>query len=362
MGTSFSRLSATRAVERFIRQHALFTPEEPVLVGVSGGADSVFLLLALHALLPTLRLKLLVAHLDHGWRGEEAAADAQFVQALVARLNLPYYGTKVDTPAMAQAGHRSPEEAARAARYAFFAQVCRDHGIPTVTTGHTEDDQIETYLLAWLRGSGPAGLAAMSPTSPLPASGPQEDATSPTSGAPTVQPRIVRPLLTLSRGAIRRTLHHAGTPWREDPTNEDPRLLRNRVRRELIPLLESLSPGARQTILRAARLSRDAAEFLERQTAASAQSLFTVAEDRLLAPRAAFLEVDTALHAPLLRRAVKQLQGHTRDLEWAHVEGARRVIYSGRGGAVARLTPAVHLRLQHGTLVFQFTPHVDADD
>jgi tRNA(Ile)-lysidine synthase len=341
----FSRLPAVRSVERYIREHGLFESGETVLVGVSGGADSVFALLALLALHRLLGLDVHVAHLNHGWRGNGAAEDARFVAALAQHLQLPFHGATIDTKKLARDTRRSPEDAAREARYRFFATVCLERGIRKVVTGHNQDDQIETYLIAWLRGSGPAGLAAMAPCAPmLLPDAPHVPSTK-------ASLCLVRPLLSLSRRTVRRTLTQVGQAWREDPSNEDPRLLRSRVRAELVPLLESLSPGFRRVILRSAMLSQQAGAYLERQAAQAAAIHFVEIEGAYVAPRHAILALDPALQAPLIRHLVDRLQGHTRDLEWAHVEGALRLIRAGRGGASTQVTPAVQVRLARGQIV-----------
>src|SRR5581483_2646365 len=149
-----------------IRRHRLMAPGTLVVVAVSGGADSVFLLRSLHALAGPLSLRLHAAHFDHGWRGVEGRADAAFVEALCQSLGIPVTcGRAAGQPVPPG---ESPEAAARRQRYAFLAEVARRAGAQTIATGHNEDDQLETALIAWLRGSGPAGLAAMPWRGPVP--------------------------------------------------------------------------------------------------------------------------------------------------------------------------------------------------
>jgi tRNA(Ile)-lysidine synthase len=319
-------------VERAVRRHRLLARGQAVVVAVSGGGDSVFLLLSLHALAPRLQLALHVAHLDHGWRGASGAADAAFVAALAARLGLPYHGQRVAAPQLARAGRLSPEDAARRLRYAFLRDVCRDVGASTVATGHTQDDQVETILLAWLRGSGPEGQAPMEWAGPLPV----PDA----AGL-----RLVRPLLGLSRPAARAALRALDQDWREDATNADLDLPRNRLRLEVLPALESLSPGYRDAVVRAATLSAQAGAYLAQSACRAGAELFEAHGPALRAPRQDFLALDPALRGAVLRWAVCRLQGHTTDLEWAHVQGALETIERGRGGAVAWLSPRLRLRL-----------------
>lgn len=360
----FSRLPGVRQVERELRRRRTFTAGEVVVVAVSGGADSVFLTLALHALAPRLGITLHVAHLNHGWRGAAAEADAAFVGALAKRLGLAFHAHAVLARQVAQTEKRSPEEAARRLRYAYLRDIARDVGSAAVAVGHTQDDQLETTLLALLRGSGPAGLAAMDWEGALPA-------------PKAAGLRVVRPLLGLGREEVREALRAAGESWREDETNADPHLLRNRVRLELVPLLESLAPGARAAILRAAALSREADDFLDRQADGAARRLFspfaarpaadpaasaepTRGSEALAANRKSFLDLDPALQPRLLHAVVARLQGDAQGLESAHIRGALETIARGRGGAVAFLTPHVSLRLTRGQIVIErgATPEV----
>jgi len=335
LGPLSSKQPVFRKIERFIRTHQLLLPGDRVLAGVSGGADSVFLLLALHALAGPLQIELHVGHLNHGWRGAEAEDDAQFVQTLASALGVPFHTTHVDARALAIAARQSPEEGARDARYAFFAGTCTDHGLTAVATGHTKDDDVETVLLAWLRGSGPAGLRGISPAGTL----------------PETDVRLVRPMLDLTAAEVRRALRSAGVAWREDPTNLDLTLLRNRVRHELIPHLESLTPGFRKTILRSADLTRHAADYITRQVALHAAELFTPDENGLRANRKAFLSTDAALWDPLLIHAIRTLKENTLDVEAAHITAATRVIIRGRGGARVRLAQGVQLHLMRGQIL-----------
>jgi tRNA(Ile)-lysidine synthase len=338
-----SRTPFVRAVERTAQRHALFAAGSTVVLAVSGGADSVCLAHVLHALAPRLGLTLHVAHLDHGWRGAEAAADAAFAARLAARLALPFHQAAVDAPAYARAERLSPEEAARTLRYAFLRDVCLRTGAATVATGHNQDDRVETALIAWLRGSGPGGVAGMAWSGRL-------------LGAPEPALAVVRPLLDHRRDEIRATLRAWGEAWREDRSNDDPAYLRNRVRRDLVPLLEALSPGFRVTTLRSLDLLHAAAAFLRREAARAGAALFTRTPRAMAASCAAFLALDPALQSEVLRWAVAQLQHDTHDLEWRHVDAALETIRRGRGGAKVAVSPTVCLVLRRGQVVLQETP------
>ncbi len=239
------------AVRRAIAAHDLFPAAGIVIVACSGGADSLALLLALDALCgqagrayPAVSLH--VAHLDHGLRGAESAADAAFVAAEAARLGLD--ATIVTLTKADRADWRgSLEAAARGARYAFLRQVARQRGAAAIATGHTADDQAETVLLHLLRGSGLDGLAGMRPSN----------------GA------IIRPLLDCWRSATEEFCRDMGRTPRDDSSNRDPRYLRNRVRHELIPLAEQLQPRCKAALVRNAALIADDRAALEAATDAA---------------------------------------------------------------------------------------------
>ena len=193
-------------VRRAIQRHKLIDPAETVVVGVSGGPDSLCLLHVLYQLAPDLSLRLHVAHLNHGLRGAEADADAAFVQKMAAGWGLPVSIERVDVAALAQQAGMSLEEAARHARYSFLAGVARRVGARIIAVGHTADDQAETVLMHFLRGSGLAGLRGMQPASGLGFWTPKAELGTGTSAA-----ILVRPLLSVTSSRCARLLRQAGS-------------------------------------------------------------------------------------------------------------------------------------------------------
>ncbi|MCG2661148.1 MAG: tRNA lysidine(34) synthetase TilS, partial [Kiritimatiellae bacterium] len=229
-----------------IRRHNLLARGQHILVGVSGGADSVALLAVLRRLAPAWKLRLTVAHLNHGIRGPAAAADAAFVAGLARRWKLEFVGGKVNVPVQARRRGISLEMAGRSARYGFFAKAARTHHCDAVATAHTADDQAETILLNLARGAGAAGLA----------------------GIPYIGRHgalnVVRPLRDVGRASVERFLARGRLAWREDATNADPAFLRNRVRHEVLPFLEErLNPGIRLALLRASDILTRENEWLD---------------------------------------------------------------------------------------------------
>jgi len=232
-----------------IRKQDLFKRGERVLVAVSGGADSVALLCALHELAPLLEISLAVAHLNHCIRGKDSDADAEFVRKLAKRLNISFTGKRINVPEMAKRTGLSMEMAAREARYSFFLETARRLKAGVIATAHTANDQAETVLLKLARGAGMRGLAGI----------PREIFHS---GI-----RVVRPLLDVSRKEIERFLKDRKQIWRQDHTNLDPAYLRNRVRHEVLPFLEKkLNPDIRQALIRTADILLKEDEWLDELT------------------------------------------------------------------------------------------------
>jgi tRNA(Ile)-lysidine synthase len=229
-----------------LREPCGIRPGDALLVGVSGGADSVALAYLLAHLRTPLGLRLTLAHLHHGLRGADADADEAFVRLLAGRLGLEAVFGRCDVAARAARTGESVEMAARAERRAFFRKQAAERGTGLLALAHTADDQAETVLLRLARGAGPRGLGAM----PWRA---ERDGLV-----------VVRPFLGLRREALRAFLTVHGLRWREDASNQDDRFLRVRVRREVLPLFERrLNPASVEAICRAAALLRDEAAALD---------------------------------------------------------------------------------------------------
>ena len=313
---------------------------EPVVVAASGGADSTALLLALAELTESKRLALglRVAHLDHGLRGEAGAEDARSVARLSAGLGLEAEIGRASVAGRARASRDNLEQAARRERYEFLARAARAARASVVLTAHTLDDQAETFLLAMLRGGGADGLGAMRPRRAL-------DAASP----PVV---LARPLVSWARrDETEGYCRERGVAWRADAMNEDERFARVRVRRRLLPLLETFNPRVREALARTAELLRadaaaldeSAARLLEEATDDGAQPRPDAESAGEIGRAAAPLRVE-ALAAgaeAVRRRALRQWlaagRGDLRRLELRHVESVERLLAGTRGGRVAEL-------------------------
>ncbi len=222
-----------------------------LLVAVSGGADSVCLLHALHELAPDMGLEPVAVHLNHRIRGTAADEDAAFVAETAQRLGVPCRIGACDVPRKARREGVSLEMAARDARYRFFARVARKCGGAAVATAHTRDDQAETVLLKLARGAGPGGLSGILPDTVI-------------HGL-----RVLRPMLSIDRPEVLRYLRDRGIAWREDESNRDTGFLRNRVRHEVLPVLtQTLNPAIKDVLARTGEILREENAWLNALAAA----------------------------------------------------------------------------------------------
>lgn len=341
--TLHPRRSIRARVRRFILDHGLLRPGEGVLVGVSGGPDSTCLLLILAALRPSLRFRLHAAYFDHGLRGPGAAAREQrFVRSLAEALAVPLRCGVGDVRGHARAHRRSLEEAARELRYRFLAEAAREAGCEAVAVGHTQDDQAETVLLHLLRGSGVRGLAAMAPASSWPVAGGD--------GAP----RLVRPLLGVSHDDTEGCCRDVGLAPQQDPSNRSRAHLRNRVRRELLPLLRRYNPRIDEALARLAGAAAADIELLEGLAAvALADEPSGGGVVRLKRRRLAALA--PALRGHAVRLAVGRLLGDVRGLGERHVRALLRAS-EGRTGAQLQLPRGLRAEVTRDTLVLSTAP------
>lgn len=229
-------------VRRYAAQQSLWSAETRVIAAVSGGSDSVGLFVLLQQLAGAGACRLAgLAHLHHQIRGAEADADAQFCRDLAARAGVPAMIGEADVPALARQAGVSLEVAGRDARQRFYAEVLAGEGAACIATAHTRDDQAETVLLRLVRGAGATGLSGMAPR----------------------RDHLVRPLLEVSRAELREYLAAAGESWREDATNADRAIPRNRIRHNVLPELRAVNAQADMALARAAGILRTDAAFLD---------------------------------------------------------------------------------------------------
>jgi tRNA(Ile)-lysidine synthase len=287
-----------RNIRKTIQRFAMLQPGDRVVIGVSGGADSMTLLHILWGLRAEYHLSLVVAHLDHGLR-PEAAEDKSFVKKAASDLGVPFFSRKVDVGARCREEHLNLQEAAREARYQFLAEIARDQEASRIALGHTADDQAESIIMRFLRGSGSRGL----------------------SGIPPVREGvIIRPLIETWRSEIESFLREKKFPYRIDASNQSTHFLRNRVRHELLPLLQEYNPRVRQTLVQMAEIFRAEESFWQGMVEEKFPSLIKSKKKKSLTLDIPLLVAQPyPLRLRIFRFALETLLGNVRRLSFVHI-------------------------------------------
>ena len=270
---------------RTLRTYQMVPRRGRVLVALSGGPDSVALLHILRELEAADEVVVAgVAHFNHQLRGHAADADEHFCRELAAGLDLPIEVASEDVRAMARAQHRSVEDAARIARYAFFETAADRLSADAIAVGHSLDDQAETFLLRLIRGAGARGLAGIRPRAG----------------------RVIRPLIEISRDDLRAYAAERQLAFREDGTNDDVSIPRNRVRHRLMPRLRECSPAVAEVLAREAELAREDEDFLSRAAIDFAASVVLVSRRGIEVDAAAVGGAPPALASRVIRDALER--------------------------------------------------------
>lgn len=310
-----------------------------ILVAVSGGPDSVALLYALSRVSAGMDIRLHVAHLNHSFRGDESDLDAEYVRELSASLGLESTIEKIDVPGVCEATRSSAEEAARHVRYEFLERTADAVGAHRIALAHTADDQIETALMNYLRGTGIDGLAGMPP----------------------VRGRIIRPLIEVGRTAVEDYIAENSLHPRLDSTNLQPIYTRNRIRLELLPMLRrQYSSEIGRMILRLAELARDDSAYLNREADLALHSIALKQDDESLVLDAeALAKRPIAIKRRVTRQAIRMLKGDITDIGYVHVQSILRLLDAG-GNFDFDLPHGVHVERVYGGITFRLGVATDS--
>ncbi len=351
-----SRAPAVRVVERSIASTGIDFRGMPVIAAVSGGADSTFLAHSLVALQKRFRFHVSIGHVNHGWRPEAAAEDARFVAHLGQRLGLPVHVLAMAGNDGRNAMSGGPEAAARRGRYQFLASLALSTNSAAIMTGHTADDQVETALIALMRGRGPGSVAGMATVSPVPhapvtPSQPSHDRdVMDLDRRPSSTMVLLRPMLGLSAMVVRTALRDAEIEWQEDTTNDDLRHPRNRLRHRVLPELEAISPGFRDAFLRSLAITREMAN-IAMEAVDEASGNWKTIERGVQMPIDTLVGYSPFVQTALIRTALVRLGANPERIEAAHLHVATKMIARRRGRAHLEIADGYHIAVSKGSTV-----------
>ncbi len=288
----------TETVWNFILQHKMIESGDTVVVGVSGGADSVCLLFMLKEMRERLPFTLLVVHVEHGIRGEASRQDACFVKKLCETLSIPFRLFKEDVPTAAKNEKLSLEEAGRLARYRAFKKAADSYPSAKIAIAHHMDDQAETVLFHMIRGSGLRGLGGIAP----------------------VRDNIIRPLLCISRDEIEQYLEERRIVYCTDMTNQELIYSRNLLRNKAIPILEEIQEASVAHIVRAAKEVREAEDYIAHQAEILSKKAVRNEGQGFAVSVGALCKEEPVIRRQLIKNVLCDLFGEWKDLTRTHVD------------------------------------------
>ncbi len=315
-------------VRAAISKHAMLSGGETVLIGLSGGPDSVCLLIALDKLKEELNLKLHAVYIDHGLRPGETPAEIEFCKNLCEGLSVPFITKAIDVKAYAKEKGMNKQEAARELRYKIFEEVSAGIRADRIALGHTADDEIETFFMRFFRGAGPGGLA----------------------GIPPVRGRIIRPLIEVQRKEIEEFLDDQKQNYIVDSSNLKEDYFRNRLRLSFLPEIKRMNPNIVQTVSRTMEILREEERYFAIQVTKTLMKLICRKSDLKIELFLTPMEMmDKVMLRRVLRRAIDETKG-LRGMGFTHIEDIIGLIKQGRPGDRIYLPKGLRVIKNYGTL------------
>lgn len=315
---------AEEKVFSFMEARAMVQPGDKVILGVSGGADSVCLLFLLLEYRKKLPMELAVVHVNHGLR-PDAGADAAYVETLCRAQGVPFFLVEEDVGKLAAEEKCSEEDAGRRLRYRAFREVMRREGGTKVAVAHNAEDRAETMLLHLFRGSGLRGLCGIEP----------------------VRGDVIRPILCLERGEVEAYLRERGIAWRTDSTNDGDAHTRNRIRHHVLPYVErEVSGRAVAHMCRTADLISETEDFLRQQTALARERCMRDGNVNV----EAFSELPAVLQKRVILELLEELSPTGKDVSAVHVEDVRR-LFAEAGNRSVSLPFGIRFRRRYGEVI-----------
>ncbi len=331
----YSRLIEERAGET-IAKYRMLNKGDKVVIGVSGGPDSVCLVYVLRQLSNLWRLNLNIAHLNHGLRGKDSEEDLDFTRRLASRIGLPFWFEEIDVKAEIKKRGFSEEEGARILRYEFFLRVSRKIGAKKIALGHSKDDQSETVLMRLVKGAGPLGLCGIPPLREW-------------QGV-----AIVRPLFDVWRKEILEYLKEKNIDYRLDSTNVSSIYLRNRIRNELIPYLaREFNPNIKEILANTAENLGVVYEYLHKQGLKKFHSAALKSDTKVVLNLEKIKGYSSAIQREIFRNAVKELKGDLRRIRYQHWKEFESLIEIRPTGSVVDLPGDISVEKRRKEIIFK---------
>lgn len=324
-------------VHSFIRQHHMIEKGDFIAVGVSGGADSVCLLLLLCGLRKEFELTLKVVHVNHSIR-KEAGEDQQFVEKLCEKLEVPWITFVEDAKATAKRESMSLEEAGRMIRYRCFRKVLKQHGGGKIAVAHHQNDQAETILYRMARGTGIQGLRGME----------------------AVRADVIRPLLCLSKTEILSYLKEKNQSWMEDASNEDNTYARNKIRNQVIPVLQQVNSRAAEHIFSLSEEIEEWSRYLDQVLSKAWESCVTCSEHECRIDLTRFLEEPEPVRRLLAKQTIEQTAGRKKDIEKVHIQNFCELAFKETGKSID-LPYGLRVIKTYGEMLVETTGKREAD-
>lgn len=324
-------------VEKANRRYRLFRKGDSLVLGVSGGPDSVALLALLSKMRRKYGFRIVVAHLNHGLQQKPAARCQALVRRMAAGLKLPFYKKNVRLKTLAARHKRSVEEMGRLERYLFFEEIAKKVSATKIVTAHTLDDQAETVLMRMIRGSGLRGLG----------------------GIPCRRKQgrfeVVRPLILCQKSEILSFLRESRLPYCVDPTNRDTIFTRNRVRRHLLPwIARRMNPQIKQVLSSLQEICSRTQDYVDRQSARAFKACLRRAPSgRVLLDLKGLKRLHPALLNEVLLSALVKKKGDSRRLAYSHLAAIEELLCSEKGDLRLDLPGPVRVRKSRRFLVIE---------
>ena len=319
-----------RKVSETIDRYGMIPPRDRVGAAISGGPDSMALLHGLVRYREKVPFTLVVLHLNHGLRKDRSDGDEAFVRDHASALGLPFFSEKIRLGEICEERKGSLEELGREERYRFFEEAGRAENLQKVALGHHRDDQVETVLMNFLRGSGLRGLRGMKPVR---------------------EGRYIRPLIETSREEILAFLEQKGIPFRRDETNGDLFYRRNRIRHDLLPILEERYNGnIRETIARAASVLREENDFLEEAARRAVSPWHSPPGGDRTLPVGVIVTLHPALQRRVVRHLLEEFVGEKRQILVTHVEAVLDLIGGNRPSGRLHFPRGVFVAREYGLI------------